>query len=62
MFDKTPGTSGGPGTLVLDRVDREKEEQGAVLAGARSPHPASVAQSRTDQSRSRSRFSPSTKT
>ena len=38
MFDKTPSTSGGPGTLVLDRVDREKEEQGAVLAGARSPH------------------------
>ena len=33
MFDKTPGTSGGPGTLVLDRVDME-EEQRAVLAGA----------------------------
>ena len=37
MFDKTPGTSGGPGTLVLDRVDME-EEQRAVLAGAWSPH------------------------
>ena len=53
---KLPAT----GTLVLDRV--EEEEGGGSGRGPITASPATVAQSRTDQSRSRSRFSPSTKT